>query len=76
MRFEDSPRYRGTLGFGIAQAPSFISIGFPHWLFSILVGLLAAFPWLRWRFSLRTLLILCTLIAVGLGLAVMMLKGS
>ena len=29
-----------------------------------------AFPWLRWRFSLRTLLIATTLVAVVLGLIV------
>ncbi len=29
---------------------------------------LAALPWLRWRFSLRTLLIATTLVAVVLGL--------
>jgi hypothetical protein len=31
---------------------------------------LAALPWLRWRFSLRTLLIAMTLVAVVLGLIV------
>ena len=27
-------------------------------------------PWIRWRFSLRTLLVATTLIAIGLGLAI------
>jgi hypothetical protein len=31
---------------------------------------IATLPWFRWRFSLRTLLIVTTLIAVGLGLIV------
>ena len=39
--------------------------------FLVLVsGLLALTPWLRWRFSLRTLLIATTLVAVMLGLIV------
>ena len=40
----------------------------PHWLLISLFGTLAALPWLRWRFSLRTLLIGMTLVAVALGL--------
>jgi hypothetical protein len=36
----------------------------------------AVLPWVRWRFSLRTLLIAATVVAVGLGLIVMMLRGS
>ena len=42
----------------------------PHWL---LVGVCAAFtalPWIPWRFSLRTLLIGMTVVAVVLGLIV------
>jgi hypothetical protein len=35
---------------------------------------LATAPWLRWRFSLRTLLIFTTLVAVGLGLIVWLSK--
>jgi hypothetical protein len=37
---------------------------------------LAAFPWLRWRFSLRTLLIAMTLIAVVLGAVVWMTRAG
>jgi hypothetical protein len=35
------------------------------------IAVLAALPWLRWRFSLRTLLIGMTLVAVMLGLVVL-----
>jgi len=42
----------------------------PHWLLIPFAALLAAAPWLRWRFSLRILLIATTLIAVVLGLIV------
>jgi len=39
----------------------------PHWFLTILCTVSGASPWFRWRFSLRTLLIAMTLIAVGLG---------
>ena len=46
-------------------------INVPHWAHLLPVALLAGLPWLRtWRFSLRTLLIVTTLVAVGLGLNV------
>jgi hypothetical protein len=45
---------------------------FPHWLPVVVCGTFAAIPWTPWipwsnRFSLRTLLIAMTLLAVGLG---------
>jgi hypothetical protein len=42
----------------------------PVWFVLILLAALASLPWLRWRFSLRTLLIATTLVAVVLGLVV------
>ena len=39
----------------------------PHWFLVLVVATLSALPWFRWRFSLRTLLIVTTLIAVALG---------
>jgi hypothetical protein len=47
-------------------------IGCRHWLLVIVFAALAAAPWIRWsmRFSLRTLLIATTLVAVGLGIFV------
>jgi hypothetical protein len=39
----------------------------PYWLLLALLSPLAAAPWLRLRFSLRTLLIATTLVAVVLG---------
>jgi hypothetical protein len=41
-----------------------------HWLLALIMGMLASAPWLRCRFSLRTLLIVTTLVAVLLGLIV------
>jgi hypothetical protein len=49
------------------------SVGFelnlPHWFLSLVFGMLTTLPWIR-RFSLRTLLIATTLVAVGLGVVV------
>jgi hypothetical protein len=39
----------------------------PYWIPILLTITLAIIPWLRWKFSLRTLLIATTLIAVLLG---------
>jgi hypothetical protein len=39
----------------------------PYWAPLILAASLAATPWLRWRFSLRTLLVAVTVVAVLLG---------
>jgi hypothetical protein len=51
--------------------------GVPFWFLSIATVSIGAIPW--WirtpqRFSLRTLLIVMTLLAVGLGLAVFVLR--
>jgi hypothetical protein len=44
----------------------------PHWCSVVVFAAIAAAPWIRWsrRFSLRTLLIVTTLVAVGLGMVV------
>ena len=46
------------------------SLSIPHWFAVALAATFAATPWLRWRFSLRTLLIAITLVALVLGLVV------
>jgi hypothetical protein len=50
----------------------------PYWFLILLTAAIAAAPWLRWpkRFSLRTLLIAMTLVAVVLGLIVALYKTS
>ena len=48
----------------------------PIWMLIAAVATLGACPWMHWQFTLRTLLIATTLVAVGLGLLVMMLRGS
>jgi hypothetical protein len=42
----------------------------PDWFSVLVTATLVAAPWLRWRFSLRTLLIATTLVTVVLGLIV------
>ena len=48
----------------------FTYIGFPYWIAVLLFSTIGFLPRLRWRFSLSTLLIATTLIAVVLGLIV------
>jgi hypothetical protein len=72
----DDPRLRisSPVPFFGQAATSHISVPHPHVI--AIAALLAALPWLSWRFSLRTLLIATTVVAVGIGLVVMMLRGS
>jgi hypothetical protein len=42
----------------------------PHWLPASMLVTFAALPWIRWRFSLRTLLIGMAAVAAVLGLIV------
>jgi hypothetical protein len=72
---EDVPLpYQTALGFvQYLASPGTFRIRVPYWSLFLLSTILAAAPWirqLRWRFSLRTLLIATTLVAVGLGLIV------
>ena len=48
----------------------------PHWFLLGTCMTFATVPWLRYRFSLRTLLIATTLVAVVLGLIVYAVKSS
>jgi hypothetical protein len=54
------------------RIPSSYRIEFliPIWLIVLPLSTLSAAPWIRWRFSLRTLLIATTLVAVVLGVVV------
>src|SRR5689334_15680121 len=69
-------RNPGPARFGVsslsAQKYNLNSIGagfaLPYWLLLVLFSLFATLSWLRLRFSLRTVLIVTTLVAVGLGL--------
>lgn len=72
QRFQFHAGYHMPLGFGVMHAgPSLIPYA-PYCFYVFLVGMIAMLPWVRpvGRFSLRTLLIAVTLIAVGLGVVV------
>jgi hypothetical protein len=43
------------------------NIHLPHWFLLLMVSMIASVPWLRRRFSVRSLLIATTLVGVGLG---------
>jgi hypothetical protein len=53
--------------------PVTIRIHVPHWFWVLIVGSIGVVPWSSWsrRFSLRTLLIATTLVAVGMGFVVL-----
>lgn len=58
--------------FKFSREPNGYSFYIPFWLFVGASAAIGAAPWFTYRFSLRTLLIVTTLVAVGLGLVVWM----
>jgi len=46
---------------------NFTQTGFPQWIPVLILATFVGLPWLPYRFSLRTLLIATTVVAVGLG---------
>jgi hypothetical protein len=50
-----------------SEPPGQFFVSAPHWLLALTCVALAAGPSMRWRFSLRTLLIATTIVAVVLG---------
>jgi hypothetical protein len=54
--------------FGTNHGPTHDAVFLPVWFAVVLTAAFAAAPWLRWRYSLRSLLLATTLIAVVLGL--------
>jgi hypothetical protein len=46
------------------------AVSIPYWPIALTSAILATLPWLRWQFSLRTLLIAMTILAAVLGLIV------
>jgi hypothetical protein len=67
-----SPYEFAGLGFSRVEPNGGIAVLVPQWFLISLAAILAATPWghWRWRFSLRTLLIATTLIAVVLGMVI------
>jgi hypothetical protein len=65
MLMENNPSKAGK--FDSYFSPSVWYVALPCWFLFITLGTLAGLLWFRWRYSLRTLLIVTTLVAVGLG---------
>ena len=69
--------YRTALGFVEYMKDSeMYRLRLPYWCLILISVAFAAVPWLRWRFSLRTLLIAITAIAVVLELVVWMSRAG
>ena len=65
-------KYRYSFAGFAYTPPPYPGITIPAWMPTMLIAAVATAPWidrLRWRFSLRTLLIATTIIAVVLGIA-------
>ena len=60
--------------FAFHSEPSLWCINAPHWLLILVLSTVAAALWMRSRFSLRTLLIAMTVVAVVLGAVVYAVK--
>jgi hypothetical protein len=67
----DMPPPDRTWQFQVETTPYEIFVSLPHWFYLALAGIFSIAPWIR-RFSLRTLLIATTLVAVGLGMIVVL----
>ena len=67
--WEEANRHKGIVGFACYATPWITTYRAPYWFLVLLSVTLAVIPWLPWsrRFSLRTLLIATTLIAIMLG---------
>jgi hypothetical protein len=68
----NDPRFMNRIRFGISTQPIVITL--PYWFVVPILAALGTFPWIHWRFSLRTLLIGITVLAAALSLLIRMSK--
>ena len=66
---DDSWQWKPHSQFDVIERLGVLYIYIPTWFVVAMSVVLASTPWLRFRFSLRTLLIATTLVAVVLGIA-------
>jgi hypothetical protein len=59
---------KALFAFGLFSNDAGVTVYVPHWSLAVVMCAIAAMPWISWKFSLRTLLILTTVIAMVLGL--------
>jgi hypothetical protein len=57
----------GIFGFGGFRTGQSLSVRLPYWFPTTVCALLATAPWIKWCFSIRTLLIATALVSLGLG---------
>ena len=65
LLFRNSPRWECNV-----DTTGTVAVRFPHWLPIVIFATVSAIPWvnkLKWRFSLRTLLIATTIVGLMLG---------
>jgi hypothetical protein len=72
---EEGPPILRTILINVSQTTSRIFLWTRIWVTVLFAAALAGVPWLRWRFSLRSLLIATTLVAVVLGVIVHLNKA-
>jgi hypothetical protein len=58
--------------FGLKIRNGLVYLAAPYYVLALAIALVAVVPWVRFRFTLRTLLIATTLVAVVLGLIVLL----
>jgi hypothetical protein len=66
---------RTPAGFTVASFPGGWMLEVPHYFAVIVLSAVASLPWIRWRFSLRTLLIATTVVSLVLGLIIYATRG-
>jgi hypothetical protein len=68
--YPEGPKPQFSGHFSVYQGQLGVSV--PHWFLALTCAIMATIPWepWKWKFSLRTLLIATTLVAVVLGLIV------
>ena len=69
LDLDQRPSPLHAFGFYVGNTPNCFELIVPHWFFVLTTASLTAVSWIgwSWRFSLRTMLIATTLVAVVLG---------
>lgn len=70
------PPFWKTLKFGAYRERPLIGLVIPYWFPVLLSGLVAAAPWMKWRFSIRTMLIATAIASVVLCGVVLWLRSK
>lgn len=64
---ERLPNFRIDNSWSLEYTSDELVAGVPHWFLLTVIATIAVLPWIKWRFSLRTLLIMMTLFALFFG---------